>query len=133
MAVRVIGTKLSERYEITGELGRGGMGVVYRARDASLGREVAIKLLLRGSDDTAAARFAQEARAAAKLRHPGIVSVHEVGEHEGRPYIVMDLIAGQRLDEAMAKGLPPRRAAEVVRDVARALAYAHGQGIVHRD
>ncbi len=125
------------RYVIEGTLGRGGMGVVYRAFDPGLGRPVAIKVIsdpdrleARGRE-----RFFQEARAAARLSHPGIVAVHEVGEDEaGRPYLVMDFIDGVSLEARhTAERLPPRSLAEVVRQVADALQHAHDHGIIHRD
>ncbi len=113
------------------------MGIVYRAHDPVLGRSVALKLLGTGPvppSDQQRARFAREARAAAKLRHPGIVAVHEVGEEGGRPFLVMELVDGSSLEAVLAAGeIPPRRVAEVVRDVARALAHAHEAGVVHRD
>ncbi|MBI3723224.1 tetratricopeptide repeat protein [bacterium] len=124
------------KYVITGELGRGGMGVVYRALDTALRREVAIKMIL---DPTRAGpellkRFEAEASATARLRHPGIVSVHEVGFHEGRPFLVMELIQGESLEALLRREpMAPRRAAEVIREVALALAHAHASGVVHRD
>ncbi len=124
------------RYRIVAELGRGGMGVVYRGRDDALGRDVAIKMLsgraAPASDDLE--RFVLEARAAAKLRHPGIVAVHEVGTQAGAPFIVLDFVDGESLAELIARGrLPPRRTAELVRQVAAALEHAHGHGVLHRD
>ncbi len=124
------------RYAVVSELGRGGMGVVYRAWDAELGRDVAVKMILDPDrmGDRGRQRLQREARAAASLRHPGIVSVHEVGEHEGRPYLVMDFVDGRPLDEAREQdGLGPRRVAEIVRELAAALAHAHAAGVVHRD
>ncbi len=118
------------------------MGVVYRAWDPSLERWVAMKLLEAGhagspsgDPDEALRRFEREARAAAKLRHSGIVAVHEVGADErGRPFIVMDLVDGTSFEERLREGRPTlRRIAEVVREVAIALDHAHGQGVVHRD
>ncbi len=125
------------RYVLLEELGRGGMGVVYRARDDALRRHVAIKMVLDASrlDEARMGRFVREARAAARLAHPGIVAVHEVGtDGEGRPFLVMDHIDGESL-EALAEREPlaPRRAATLVREVALALDHAHGEGIVHRD
>ncbi len=124
------------RYVLIEELGRGGMGFVWRAFDPSLRREVAVKVIGGAGpvDERSVRRFAREARAAAGLRHPGIVAVHEVGEHDGRPFLVMDLVAGESLEAVIAAGpLPPRRAAEIGRDVADALEHAHRAGIVHRD
>ncbi len=124
------------RYVLIEELGRGGMGVVWRARDPALGRDVAIKMLaeIGPADDARRERFGREARAAAQLRHPGIASVHEVGEHAGQPFIVMDIVEGGSLEDALAdETLSPRRLAELVSEVARALDHAHHHGVVHRD
>ncbi len=124
------------RWELRSELGRGGMGVVYRARDPRLGREVAVKLLLDGGEagPEERARFLREAHATAALSHPGIIAVHEVGDHAGQPFLVMPLLAGETL-EARTKRAPPtpRAAAAVVAELARAVAHAHERGIVHRD
>ncbi len=112
------------------------MGVVLRAFDPALRRPVAIKVIAGALDPIGrhAERFVREARAAARLRHPGIVAVHEVGAHAGRPFIVLDWVDGESLDRVLARGrLAPRRAATIVRDLARALAHAHGAGILHRD
>ncbi len=124
------------RYVLLEELGRGGMGVVHRGYDLSLRRHVAIKMISLGSgaDERQIRRFEREAVAAAKLRHPGIVAVHEAGVHEGRPFIVMDLVDGESLETALERGaLSPKRIAEIIHDVARALEHAHEHGIVHRD
>ncbi len=122
------------RYEVIGEIGRGGMGVVVRARDPRLGRDVAIKMIIDPQSlPRRLARFEQEARAAARLRHPGIVTLHEVGESDGRPYLVMDFIAGESLDVVLDRGLAPRALADVLREVALALEHAHRAGIIHRD
>ncbi|MBI3725734.1 protein kinase [bacterium] len=128
---RVIG-----RYAIEAELGRGGMGAVFRALDPVLKRQVAIKVLLDPAHATADARrrFRSEASAAARLKHPGIVSVHEFGEHEGKPFLVMDLILGVSLEARLTEGsLPAKRVAEIVREVALALEHAHSQNVIHRD
>jgi WD40 repeat protein/tetratricopeptide (TPR) repeat protein/predicted Ser/Thr protein kinase len=123
-------------YEILGELGRGGMGVVYRARQAGLNRLVALKVLLAGAHAGPAdlARFKAEAEAAARLQHPDIVQVYEVGEHRGLPYFSLEYCAGgslaQRLD---GTPLPARQAAELVQVLARAIHAAHRAGVVHRD
>jgi serine/threonine protein kinase/tetratricopeptide (TPR) repeat protein len=123
-------------HEVLGRLGRGGMGVVYKARHLALNRVVAIKMLLdRVDDDPAAhARFRAEAEAAARLRHPNIVQIYEVGEHRGRPYFTLEYVAGGGLDR-MIGGAPQavRPAAILVRQLARAVHYAHRQGVVHRD
>ncbi len=132
-----LGATTIGRYVVTGELGRGGMGVVLRARDPHLQRDVAIKMILderAGGDPLRHQRFVAEARAVARLRHPGIVTVHEVGTHEGRPFIVMDLLEGETLEEHLERASPPpRRVAEIVREVAAALHHAHRAGVVHRD
>ena len=124
------------RFEVVSELGRGGMGVVYRANDPQLNRPVAIKMIL----DTAEvspqvlARFHREAQAAAKVRHPGIVSVHEAGEVNGQPYLVMDFVEGETFEDLLRReSVSPRRIAKIVRDAARALHHAHEAGITHRD
>lgn len=123
-------------YEILGELGRGGMGIVYRARQTTLDREVAVKMV-RGFDfaDTAALqRFREEARAVAQLQHPNIVAIHEVGEHEGLPYFSMELVQGQTLLTLIREGaLTIRDAVRLLRTVAQAIHYAHEQGVLHRD
>jgi len=124
------------KYEIVAELGRGGMGIVYLARDPQLNREVALKLL---RDEEFAGpetlkRFAHEAKNAAKLRHPNIVAVHEWGEADGHHFFVMDVVRGRPFD-ALVHGPKDERdtAIAVLADVARALHFAHGQGVVHRD
>lgn len=124
------------RYLIDREIARGGMGVVYKGRQEGLDRAVAIKLLLGGAaaDEEMVRRFHREGRAAAKLRHPNIVAIHEVGEYEGRPFFTMDYIPGRSLDAVLREGpVDFRRGARLLRDVARAIHYAHEQGIIHRD
>jgi len=123
-------------YELEEELGRGGMGVVYRARQRSLGRTAALKLILRGelASNEDRARFLAEARAAAQLAHPHIVPVYEVGEHDGQPYFSMQFIGGETLAQRLVHGpLPPQTAAALLAPVCRAIAAAHAQGILHRD
>ena len=123
-------------YELLEELGRGGMGVVYRARQLSLGREVAVKFLLHGAlaGDQAMARFRAEAEAVANLQHPHIVAIYEIGEDRGRHFQAMELVAGRSLAEVLRGGpLPAIRAAGYLRSVAEALHYAHEQGVLHRD
>ncbi len=123
-------------YELKEELGRGGMGVVFLARQISLNRIVAVKMILRGglASDADLSRFLAEASSTAKLEHPNIVPVYEVGDVEGRPFFSMQWIDGETLSEAVANGpLPQRRAAEVVRVIAHAIGFAHRQGILHRD
>ena len=124
-------------YELLEELGRGGMGVVYRARQGSLGREVALKLLggslWTGAD--AAARFAAEAASAARMQHPGIVAIHEFGADGARFYYSMELVDGADLGRRLREHgpLPEADAARLVRELARAVHYAHSLGILHLD
>jgi hypothetical protein len=123
-------------YELIEEIGRGGMGVVYAARQPALGRTVAVKLLLAGAfaSEAALRRFQLEAAAAAKLQHPNIVAIHDYGEVDGQPYYAMDLVTGRNLAELCAgRPLPVRRAAEILRLLAGAVHYAHQHGILHRD
>ncbi len=125
-----------EDFELLDCLGRGGMGVVYRARQRSLDRLVAVKLLLGGTHagEDARRRFASEARAAAGLRHPHIVTIYEIGDHHGEPYFAMELIQGLTLAEVARAGpLPPKRAAALLRAVAEGVDYAHVAGVLHRD
>jgi WD40 repeat protein len=123
-------------YEILEELGRGGMGVVYRARQLNLNRIVALKMVLAGpyADGAALARFRAEAAAVARLQHPGIVQIFEMGEADGWPFFAMEYVAGGNL-AARAAGTPqpPRDVAALVERIARAIAATHEQGIVHRD
>ncbi|WP_326534381.1 protein kinase domain-containing protein [Pseudorhodoferax sp.] len=125
------------RYQILERIGRGGMATVFKANDPSIGRDVAIKFLhaslCEGEDYRG--RFLQEARAAGGLSHPNIVIVHDVGEIEGRPYMAMELLSGISLAEELeiAKTIPVRDALVMAIQLARALDYAHGKGIVHRD
>jgi serine/threonine protein kinase len=119
-------------YELLGELGRGGMGVVYQARERRSGRLIALKMMLGEKADLV--RFMVEARAAAELIHPGIVSIHSWGEHEGHPFYTMDYVPGETLSRILAKGpLPCEQAIRYMIAMARAVAAAHAQGIVHRD
>ncbi len=124
------------RYELLDKLGAGGMGEVYRARDLDLGRDVAVKFLPQrfASDPDRLARFANEARAASSLNHPNIVTIHEIGQAEGLPCIVMECVEGQTLRRLLdGRPLPPKRILELSAQVADGLAKAHGAGIVHRD
>jgi WD40 repeat protein len=123
-------------YEIERELARGGMGVVFRARQVSLNRPVALKMILAGqlADDTDVKRFYTEAEAAANLDHSGIVPIYEVGQHEGQHYFSMGFVEGQSLSHRLADGLfPPREAAELIRRVSEAIEFAHQHGVIHRD
>lgn len=123
-------------YQLIEELGRGGMGVVYRARQPELHRTVALKLILRGELATPEdrARFRAEATAAAQLTHPHVVPVYEVGEAEGQPFFSMQYVEGETLAQRLAAGpLPPREAAELLLPVCRAIAAAHARGVLHRD
>ena len=123
-------------YEIQNSLGAGGMGEVYRARDARLDRTVAIKVLPASfsSDRDRLQRFIQEARAAAGLNHPNILSIFDIGEEQGAPYIVSELLEGETLRDRLRMGpIPVRKAVEFALQAARGLAAAHEKGIVHRD
>ena len=141
MVVELEEGMLAGRYRLARRIAKGGMGEVWAARDETLDREVAIKVLPRllVTDPSAERRFEREARAMGRLQHPNVVSVYDVGTAdpgtgEELPYLVMELIQGSSLDEVIAAGpLPPRRAARIVAQVARALAAAHHAGIVHRD
>ena len=130
-------TALAGEYSLQRELGRGGMGVVYLARDVQLDRDVAIKVLPAplARDPAARERFLREARMAAGLSHPHIVPIHRVSEAGGFVFFVMSYVEGETLGERLrTRGpLPPAEAMRVLREVAWALAYAHGRGIVHRD
>ncbi len=124
-------------YAILGELGRGGMGVVYRAKRADLDREFALKVILAGADASAemVQRFRREAQAAATLAgQPGIVGVHDIGEADGAVYFAMDLVQGDALDAVLAEGeLTQRATVELLLETAQAVAIAHARGILHRD
>src|SRR5262249_4402379 len=122
--------------QVMEKLGEGGMGVVYRAIDPSLGREVAVKLLRpdAAGDERRKERFLREARLAAQLLHPNIAAVHDVGDADGRIYIVMELVPGSSLRKLLRDGaIPVPRALAIALQIARGLAKAHARGIVHRD
>jgi serine/threonine-protein kinase len=126
------------RYLIQSELGRGAMGVVYKALDSVLERPVAVKTvnitLEREYADKYEKRFDQEARAAGSLNHPNILAVHDAGEQEGEPFIVTELLEGETLRSVLSRGpLAPARALELAIQLAEGLAAAHGAGILHRD
>jgi eukaryotic-like serine/threonine-protein kinase len=129
-------------YEVLGEVGRGGMGVVYKARQPALNRIVALKMILTGPHAGAEerARFRREAEAAARLRHPHIVQIHEIGEEGGLPFLAMEYVDGPSLEQLLARrdaqgrvGLTPPEAARLVEVLARTIHHAHRCGIVHRD
>ncbi|MFE1409665.1 serine/threonine-protein kinase [Streptomyces sp. NPDC085524] len=137
----LVGRVLGGRYRVTAVLGRGGMGVVGRAVDELLGREVAVKLLRSYTDASAPeladlrARMQREAQAAARIRHAGVVTVHDVTEEQGRPVIVMELVEGPSLDDLLARRGPldPREAAAIGAKLMDALDAAHRVGVLHRD
>ena len=128
---------VNNRYRVGSRLGEGGMAVVYAGHDLLLGRDVAIKTLRAqfAADAGVRARFDREARAAAALSHPNIIDVYDVGEDEGTPYLVMELVHGQSLKEIIAADAPfhPDDVAELLIQIGEALDYAHARGYVHRD
>jgi ABC-type transport system substrate-binding protein len=130
----MIGSRLSDRYEITSELGRGGMGVVYRARDPLLNRDVAVKLippsLLTPESEQ---RFQREAQVVAQMDHPSIVSIHDLGEHEGSLFFVMPLVLGTNLHQFRKRHSALGDIVDIAVQIAEALDYSHSRGVVHRD
>jgi serine/threonine-protein kinase len=123
-------------YEVLGELGRGGLGVVYKARQVKLNRLVALKMIRRREGLLAEhlARFRTEAEAIARLQHPNIVQIYDMGEHEGQPFLALELVEGSTLAQQVnGPSWPARRSAELARTLAGAVAYAHGRGVLHRD
>ncbi|HVS31374.1 MAG TPA: BREX system ATP-binding domain-containing protein, partial [Thermoanaerobaculia bacterium] len=131
----MIGTRLGKRYEITGELGRGGMGVVYRARDPLLNREVAVKLVSPGFlTPQAEERFQREAQMVAQMDHPAIVPIFDIGEHEGSLFFLMPVIKGDNLRAFLRAS--PRRLGDIIDiaiQAAEGLEYSHARGVIHRD
>ncbi len=129
------GTRLGS-YEIVSRIGAGGMGEVWRARDSRIGRDIAVKVLPASfsADADRLQRFEQEARAAGTLNHPNLVTIFELGTHDGAPFIAMELLEGETLREKLEHGaIPPRKAIEYAVQIANGLAAAHDKGIVHRD
>jgi WD40 repeat protein/tRNA A-37 threonylcarbamoyl transferase component Bud32 len=123
-------------YEVIAELGRGGMGVVYQARQTKLNRLVALKMVLHGSHASSAdlLRFLAEGEAVAQLQHPHIVQIHEIGQQAGLPFFCLEYVEGGTLADRLRGGpLPPREAARLAETLARAMTYAHGRGLMHRD
>jgi serine/threonine-protein kinase len=123
-------------YELLGELGRGGMGVVYKARQVKANRLVALKMILSGghASEEDLARFRTEAEAVARLQHPGIVQIYEVNEHDGLPYFSMEYVEGGSLEKDLAGApMPPKAAARLVEQLAQAIQTAHEHQIIHRD
>ncbi len=123
-------------YELLAELGRGGMGIVYKARHRRLDRAVALKMILAGAHASPRDldRFRREAEAIARLQHPNIVQIHEIGQHAGRPYLALEFVEGESLARHLSgTPLPARRSAELVETLGRAIHAAHELGIIHRD
>src|SRR5919109_5050725 len=137
MLAGMAGELIAERYELEELVGKGGMSSVYRARDTLLERTVAIKLLHEhySRDDDYVERFRREARSAAQLSHPNIVTVIDRGEADGRQFIVFEYVDGQNLKQLVQRQgrLPVRTALELGIEIGRALVFAHASGLVHRD
>jgi len=123
-------------YEVLEVIGRGGMGVVYKARQTKLNRLVALKMVLHGSHASAADldRFLAEGEAVAQLQHANIVQIHEIGQQSGLPFFCLEYVEGGTLADRLRTGsLPAREAAQLAETLARAMAYTHGRGLIHRD
>jgi TolB-like protein/Flp pilus assembly protein TadD/predicted Ser/Thr protein kinase len=122
------------RFEILRELGRGGFGVVYEARDRDLGRQVAVKVVRPGRITEEEGKVSREAEAIARLAHPNLVTLYDVGQREGQPFLVFELLRGKTLDLKIEEGpLPVQEAVHIAIEVARGLAHAHAEGVIHRD
>ena len=122
------------RFGIIRELGRGGFGVVYEAKDRDLGRQVAVKLVRPGRITEEEGKVSREAEAIARLSHPNLITLHEVGRSEHGPFLVFELLRGKTLDLRIEEGpLPVHEAVHIATEVARGLAHAHGEGVIHRD
>src|SRR5262245_22275647 len=125
------------RYELLGRIGKGGMGVVYRARDTVIGRQVAVKMIVSDIDvsEETRERFFREARSAGQLAHRNIITIYDFGEEAGRAYIVMELLNGESLTSVLARPerLPLEQQVEIMARVSEGLAFAHARGIIHRD
>jgi eukaryotic-like serine/threonine-protein kinase len=134
----LIGQIVAQHYRIVEQLGQGGMATVYRAVDTRLDRDVAIKFIRRDEIGPAyleqmLKRFEREAKSLARLSHPNIVKIHDYGDHEGAPYLVMEYLPGGTLKQRLGRAMPPVEAARLLIPIARALAYAHQQNLIHRD
>ena len=130
-----VGDRLGH-YDVTALIGEGGMGEVYRARDTKLDRDVALKVLPQAftEDPDRLARFQREAKVLASLNHPNICTVHDIGEVDGRPFIVMEVVQGTTLQQQLTTGpLPPRQVIDLGMQLADALGAAHAEGVIHRD
>src|SRR5450755_5055575 len=123
------------KYNVEGVIGRGGMGVVYKALDRQIGRYVAIKMITSGGDESLLGRFRQEAKSMGQLQCPNIVTVYDFGEQDGNPYLVMQYLEGSSLESMIQKGvsLTLSERLGIIIDVCNGLAYAHQRGVIHRD
>ena len=128
-------SRLIGRYEVLAEIGRGGFGHVYRGLDPTVGRHVAIKTLASDGDAGMLTRFRNEATASGRLRHPNIVTIYDFGEQDGMPYIVMELLEGQDLQQIISGAEPvsPLNKVRIMTQIAAGLQHAHNHGIIHRD